>query len=102
MDLLNGTGGGVGGGAVGVWLSLVSGGCAIGGGGVTSISTPVLAGVTGGVVSFSGEWGGIGDGSLSDWGGVVVSSGGGVVSDGLGVNFGDVVVSSSQGEDGGR
>ena len=31
-----------------------------------------------------------------------VSSGGGGVSDGLGVNFSNVVVSSSQGEDGGR
>ena len=36
------------------------------------ISTPVLVGVMGGVVSFPGVWG---DGLLGDWGGVMVSSG---------------------------
>ena len=103
VDLLNGIGVGVDGGGVGGWLSLVwgeSGGCTAGGG-VVSISTLVLVGVMGGVVSFPGVWGDIGDGSLGDWGGVMVSSGGGVVRGGLVFGFGDAIV-SSQGEDGGR
>ena len=103
VDLLSGIGVGVDGGGVGVWLSLVWGesGRHIVGGGVVLISMPVLVGVVGGVVSFPGVRGDIGDGLLGDWGGVMVSSGDGVVGGWVVGGFSDVVV-SSQGEDGGR
>ena len=52
-------------------------------------------------MSFSGVWGYIGDGLLGDWGGVMVSSGNGVVGGGVVGGFSDVVV-SLQAEDGGR